>query len=125
MEITTMKKITTFLLLSSALLLAMNVNAKKQPPSIIFLIGDGMGVAYTSAYRYYQDDPNTPNAEITIFDELLVGMASSYPHDEHFNVTDSAAAATALALLASIITKSPCTHCWMLPNSKGISRVLP
>jgi alkaline phosphatase len=97
MEITTMKKITTFLLLSSALLLAMNVNAKKQPPSIIFLIGDGMGVAYTSAYRYYQDDPNTPNAEITIFDELLVGMASSYPHDEHFNVTDSAAAATALA----------------------------
>ena len=64
--------------------------------NIIFLVGDGMGVSYTSAYRLYQDDPVTPELETTIFDEMLVGMSSTYP-DDHNQVTDSAAAATALA----------------------------
>lgn len=64
--------------------------------NIIFLVGDGMGVAYTSAYRLYQDDVATPELETTIYDEMLVGMASTYP-DDHTQVTDSAAAATALA----------------------------
>lgn len=64
--------------------------------NIIFLIGDGMGVAYTGAYRLYQDDVTTPELETTIFDEMLVGMAATYP-DDHNQVTDSAAAATALA----------------------------
>jgi len=91
-----MKKIAT-LLSASALLLALDAHANKEPTNIIYLIGDGMGVAYTSAYRYYHDDPNTPNIDRTVFDDMLVGMSSSYPHDEHFNVTDSAAAATALA----------------------------
>jgi alkaline phosphatase len=31
--------------------------------NIIMVIADGMGPAYTSAYRYYRDDPNTPNIE--------------------------------------------------------------
>lgn len=91
-----MKKFTA-LLLAPTLLFAMNAEAKKTSPNIIYLIGDGMGVAYTSAYRYYHDNPDTAAIETTIFDEMLVGMASSYPHDEHYNVTDSAAAATALA----------------------------
>lgn len=64
--------------------------------NIIFLVGDGMGVAYTGAYRLYQDDLATPELDTTIFDEMLVGMASTYP-DDHNQVTDSAAAATALA----------------------------
>jgi alkaline phosphatase len=64
--------------------------------NIIFLVGDGMGTAYTSAYRLYQDDLATPQLETTVFDEMLVGMASTYPND-HNQVTDSAAAATALA----------------------------
>jgi len=64
--------------------------------NIIFLVGDGMGVAYTSSYRLYQDDLATPELDRTIFDEMLVGMASTYP-DDHTLVTDSAAAATALA----------------------------
>ncbi|RTR34719.1 alkaline phosphatase [Shewanella atlantica] len=66
------------------------------PRNIIYLIGDGMGPAYTSAYRYYSDKPDTKAVERTIFDELLVGMASTYPDDDTY-VTDSAAAATALA----------------------------
>ncbi len=64
--------------------------------NIIFLIGDGMGVAYTGAYRLFQDDLATPELDKTVFDEMLVGMASTYP-DDHNQVTDSAAAATALA----------------------------
>lgn len=76
-------------------LLAVGVSAR-QPTSIIFFVGDGMAPAYTSAYRYFVDDPATPEAETTIFDELLVGMARTYPDDTTL-VTDSAASATALA----------------------------
>ena len=71
--------------------------AEDNQPSIIYMIGDGMGPAYTSAYRYYQDDPQTKKVEATIFDHLFVGMASTYPDDKAGVVTDSAAAATALA----------------------------
>ena len=66
------------------------------PRNIIYLIGDGMGPAYTSAYRYFSDRPDTKHVEETIFDRLLVGMSSTYPDDDTY-VTDSAAAATALA----------------------------
>lgn len=69
---------------------------QEAPRNIIYLIGDGMGPAYTSAYRYFNDDPATKAVEPTIFDQLLVGMASTYPDDDTY-VTDSAAAATALA----------------------------
>src|SRR5690606_39234488 len=68
----------------------------QQPTSIIYIIGDGMAASYTSAYRYFTDDPATPETETTIFYEMLVGMARSYPADDTV-VTDSAAAATALA----------------------------
>jgi alkaline phosphatase len=70
--------------------------ADESKTNIIFLIGDGMGVAYTTAYRLYQDDPATVEVDKTIFDDMLVGMASTYA-DDHLLVTDSAAAATALA----------------------------
>jgi alkaline phosphatase len=80
-----------FLSLSSAAM------AKQSAPkNIIFMIGDGMGVAQTSAYRYFQDDPNTADVETTIFDQLLVGTAATYPADKTV-VTDSAASATALS----------------------------
>ncbi len=91
------------LLLASALLLAACSDntpaspAGTRPKNMVLLIGDGMGVAYTSGYRYYADDPATPGVERTIFDELLVGMASTYPDEDATVVTDSAAAATALA----------------------------
>lgn len=72
------------------------IAAEYLPKNIIYLIGDGMGPAYTTAYRYYSDDPNTKRVDKTIFDQLLVGMSSTYPDDDTY-VTDSAASATALA----------------------------
>ncbi len=70
-------------------------NAKVK--NVIFLIGDGMGVSYTSAYRYLKDDPSTKFAEKTAFDNYLVGQQMTYPEDPAQNVTDSASAATAMA----------------------------
>jgi alkaline phosphatase len=66
------------------------------PKNIIYMIGDGMGPAYVSAYRYYSDDKNTAELDNTIFDELWQGIATTYPDDDTY-VTDSAAGATALA----------------------------
>ncbi|AJS61033.1 alkaline phosphatase [Paenibacillus sp. IHBB 10380] len=65
--------------------------------NVIFLIGDGMGQSYTTAYRYLKDNPSTPVMEQTEFDKYLVGNQMTYPHDEKENVTDSASAATAMS----------------------------
>jgi alkaline phosphatase len=65
--------------------------------NIIFMIGDGMGVSYTSAYRYLKDNPNTKFVERTEFDKYLVGQQMTYPEDPAENITDSASAATAMA----------------------------
>ena len=80
----------------AALITALPATVSASPTNIIYIIGDGMGPAYTSAYRYFSDDLTTKTVEPTIFDKLLVGMASTYPDDDTY-VTDSAAAATALA----------------------------
>lgn len=82
-------------LLSLSLLLAPAVTLAA-PKNIIYMIGDGMGPAYLAAYRYFNDDKATAEVENTIFDELWLGMASTYPDDDTY-VTDSAAGATALA----------------------------
>ena len=63
--------------------------------SVIFMIGDGMGPAYTSTYRYYKDKNTTDYVELTVFDKMLVGMNSTY--SQNSVITDSAAAGTALA----------------------------
>ncbi|ASK61147.1 alkaline phosphatase [Virgibacillus phasianinus] len=65
--------------------------------NVIVMIGDGMGPAYTTAYRYMKDDPSTTKMEKTVFDKHFVGMAKTYPEDPKENVTDSAAAATSMA----------------------------
>lgn len=65
--------------------------------NVIFMIGDGMGVSYTSAYRYLKDDPNTKLAEGTEFDKYLVGQQSTYAEDPEQNITDSASSATAMS----------------------------
>ena len=67
------------------------------PKNIIMVIGDGMGPAYTSAYRYFNDDPNTPAIEQTVFDRHFIGTSSTYPAPESGYITDSAASATALS----------------------------
>jgi alkaline phosphatase len=65
--------------------------------NVIVLIGDGMGVSYTSAYRYLKNDPSTKIAEKSAFDQYLVGQQMTYPEDPAQNVTDSASAATAMS----------------------------
>ncbi|MFJ9463012.1 alkaline phosphatase [Viridibacillus arvi] len=73
--------------------------APKEPEikNIIFLIGDGMGVSYTSAYRYLKNSPNSKFVSPTVFDKFLVGQQMTYPEDTKENVTDSASAATAMS----------------------------
>lgn len=74
--------------------------APEQPPkNLIIVVGDGMGVPYTTAYRYFKDGRGmTTAADIqpTALDPYLVGLASTYPADDTL-VTDSAAGATTLA----------------------------
>lgn len=82
-------------LLSLSLLLAPAISLAA-PKNIIYMIGDGMGPSYLSAYRYFNDDNTTAEVENTIFDQLWQGMATTYPDDDTY-VTDSAAGATALA----------------------------
>lgn len=83
---------------STVLLSALCMGAVAQEPkNVIMVVGDGMGPAYTTAYRYFADNKNTPLVEQTVFDRMLVGMASTYPAQVSGYVTDSAAGATALA----------------------------
>ena len=67
------------------------------PKNIIMVIADGMGPAYTTAYRLFNDNPDTEIIEPTIFDKTLVGLSSTQPASVSGFVTDSAAAATALS----------------------------
>ncbi|WP_440056434.1 alkaline phosphatase (plasmid) [Pseudoalteromonas sp. T1lg65] len=83
-------------LMAAVIGLAASNSATAAPKNIIYMIGDGMGPAYTTAYRYFKDDKSTKVVEPTVFDEILVGMAHTYPDDDTV-VTDSAAGATALS----------------------------
>ena len=83
-----MKKI-ILLILTTMFLLA------EPKTSVILMIGDGMGPAYTSTYRYYKDNNSTEKIESTVFDAILTGMNSTY--SKNSVITDSAAAGTALA----------------------------
>ena len=67
------------------------------PKNIIMVVADGMGPAYTTAYRNFVDNAATPEIENVVFDDILLGNASTYPAKVSGYVTDSAAAATALA----------------------------
>ena len=78
-------------------LLICTANAKDAPDNIIMVVGDGMGPAYLSAYRYFMDDKKGELVKPTVFDRNLVGMSSTYPARVSGYVTDSAAGATALA----------------------------
>ncbi|MFT5923965.1 MAG: alkaline phosphatase [Paraglaciecola sp.] len=94
-----MKPIATLLLavLCQSALATHSPENLKSPKNIIMIVGDGMGPSYTTAYRMFADDPSTPEVEETVFDRLLVGMASTHPDMDTGYVTDSAAGATALS----------------------------
>lgn len=65
--------------------------------NVIVLIGDGMGPSYMTSYRYFKDNPKTKHMDSIAFDPYLVGMQTTYPEDEHENIADSAATATAMS----------------------------
>ncbi|WP_159084218.1 alkaline phosphatase [Saccharobesus litoralis] len=75
-----------------------NINSShsvnKAPKNIILIIGDGMGPTHISAYRYLTEHKS--GSTQTVFDKFKLGTASTFPADNTL-VTDSAAAATALA----------------------------
>ncbi len=82
------------------------VNEQPEVKNVIFMIGDGMGPAYQTAYRYFKDDPETQQMENTLFDSYLTGMQTTYSADAYFdggeedekeNIPDSAATATAMS----------------------------
>ena len=76
------------------------------PKNIILMIVDGMGPSYTSAYRYYQDNQTTFDIENTIFDQTFTGTAQTRPHPQSGYITDSAAAASALATGHKVISQA-------------------
>ena len=103
--------------------------APSRPKNMIIMVGDGMGPAYTSAYRYYQNNPDTEEIEQTVFDRLLVGMASTYPARQSGYVTDSAASATALATgvksyngaISVDVNKRPLTSIMQMAKARGMA----
>lgn len=103
--------------------------APARPKNIVIMIGDGMGPSYTTAYRYYKDNPDTEEVEQTVFDRLLVGMASTYPASVSGYVTDSAAAATALSTgfksyngaISVDVNKRPLTTMLERAKQRGLS----
>lgn len=100
-----MKKTLLSLLIASSLIACKTTNENikldatpSQPiNNVIMIVADGMGPAFTTAYRYYADDKSTPEVEASIFDSYLVGQSSTFPDAVSGYVTDSAASATALA----------------------------
>ncbi|KZE63802.1 alkaline phosphatase [Fictibacillus phosphorivorans] len=98
------KKVLTVAMASTLAISSLAINQasaedqnKNEIRNVIFLIGDGMGPTYTTAYRAFKDDKSTPMMEDTAFDKYLVGMQSTYSHDKKESVTDSAAAATSMS----------------------------
>jgi alkaline phosphatase len=97
-----MKKAVSYYILLILFSVSLTVSAdlgnteKLNQPNIILMIGDGMGVAHTTAYRYYISGASDGVIKETVFDSLFTGMSKTYPLDNTV-VTDSAAGATALA----------------------------
>ena len=73
------------------------VGNTQNPKNIIFLVGDGMGPSFNTAYRYYKNAPNAKSMSSTAFDHYLKGTNRTYSNDPKENITDSAAGATAFS----------------------------
>ncbi|MDN8999650.1 alkaline phosphatase, partial [Staphylococcus aureus] len=69
----------------------------KIPKYVIFLVGDGMGPSFYTAYRYYKNDSHTKEMTPTDFDSYLKGTNRTYSNDPKQNITDSTAGGTAFS----------------------------
>ncbi|MDM5297141.1 alkaline phosphatase [Bacillus pumilus] len=76
---------------------AANKKQTQTPKNIIFVIGDGMGMPMIKAYRTLKQEKQSSTNGQTAWDPYLVGMQTTHPDDPRDNITDSAAAATAMA----------------------------
>lgn len=65
-----------------------SINNEDKAKNVIFMIADGFSTSYATCYRWYK-------GEDTLLDSMLVGMHRNYSANS--DVTDSAAAATAMA----------------------------
>ncbi|WP_263297688.1 alkaline phosphatase [Neobacillus bataviensis] len=65
--------------------------------NVIFLIGKWIGFSYTTGLCYFNHDSQQGLMNPTIFDQFFVGSQSTYSLDTESNITDSAAAGTALS----------------------------
>lgn len=74
-----------------------HANQTKKVKNVIVLIGDGMGFSYTTGLRYFNHDSRKGFMNSTLFDQYFVGSQSTYSLDSDSNITDSAAAGTALS----------------------------
>lgn len=74
-----------------------NYSESKKVKNVILLIGDGMGFSYTTGLRYFNHSTQKGLMKPTIFDRYFVGTQSTYSLDTQCNITDSAAAGTALS----------------------------
>ncbi|TWE08640.1 alkaline phosphatase [Neobacillus bataviensis] len=63
-----------------------------------------MGFSYSTALRYFNHDSQKGIMKPTIFDKYFVGSQSTYSLDTECNITDSAAAGTALSTVIKLIT---------------------
>ncbi|SHF00510.1 alkaline phosphatase [Seinonella peptonophila] len=88
------------LLLQSTLPLRIGIEqaqSQLKPKNVILFIGDGMGISYLSTYRYMQNGEHQRPLKQTFFDQYLVGFQMTQSSDPKEEITDSAAAATAMA----------------------------
>ncbi|MED1124967.1 alkaline phosphatase [Bacillus atrophaeus] len=82
--------------ISSSISQSSKSSHNKSPKNIIFIVGDGMGMPMINSYRTFKSEKlNTPVQ--TAWDSYLTGMQMTHPNDPRDNITDSSAAATAMA----------------------------
>ena len=109
------KRLSLFVMLLGLTASCSHIKTSSQSPkNVILLIADGMGPAHIKAYRLFNDDPDSTGVDPLLFDPLLVGTLSTDNHighsmtvnetgsqavkhseERHYQVTDSAASATA------------------------------
>lgn len=81
---------------SSAAKTARNTDKSSTPKNIIFIVGDGMGMPIMNGYRTLKSEKRNSFTK-TSWDQYLIGMQMTHPNDQRDNITDSSAAATAMA----------------------------
>lgn len=69
----------------------------KKIKNVIMIVADGAGMPYYTAYRYFHDNPKEKGLDKTVFDPYFKGVQTTYSNTVGENITDSAAAATAMA----------------------------